>query len=295
MYELVQIGEKSYYFKSPAKIGLYLKNEKEAYLIDSGNDKDAGKKILKVLSEKGWILKGILNTHSNADHIGGNQYIQKQTGCKIFSGGIEAVFTEHTILEPAFLYGGYPCKDLRHKFLMAGESKVTNFDDKDFPNEIEIIPLEGHFFNQVGFRIPDGTVFMADCVSSKETLNKYQIGFIYDVAAYIKTLDNIAKMQGSIFVPAHTEPVSNMKELAELNKNKVLEIRDKILEICREPKSFDKVLQELFNTYNLKLTFEQYALAGSTVRSYLSWLKDMEIIEVTFNYNMLLWKTVQGR
>lgn len=84
MYELVQIGEKSYYFKSPAKIGLYLKNKKEAYIIDSGNDKDAGKKILKVLSEKGWVLRGILNTHSNADHIGGNQYIQKQTGCKIF-------------------------------------------------------------------------------------------------------------------------------------------------------------------------------------------------------------------
>ena len=116
MYELHQVGEKSYYIDCPAKIGVYRANETDVYLIDSGNDKDAGRKVRKILDEQGWQLKGILNTHSNADHIGGNRYLQQQTGCKIFSSGIEAAFTENPILEPSFLYGGYPCKDLRHKF-----------------------------------------------------------------------------------------------------------------------------------------------------------------------------------
>ena len=53
--------------------------------------------------------------HSNADHIGGNKYLKGQTGCKAYSGGIEATFTKHPVLEPSFLYGGYPCKDLRYK------------------------------------------------------------------------------------------------------------------------------------------------------------------------------------
>ena len=41
MYELVQVGEKSYYIQSPAKIGIYRPSDTEVYLIDSGSDKDA--------------------------------------------------------------------------------------------------------------------------------------------------------------------------------------------------------------------------------------------------------------
>ena len=98
MYELEQAGEKSYYINCPAKIGIDLTENKTAWLIDSGNDKEAGKKAGRILEEKGWQLAGILNTHSNADHIGGNQYLQKKTGCRVYSGGIEKAFTEHPVL-----------------------------------------------------------------------------------------------------------------------------------------------------------------------------------------------------
>ena len=114
MYELVQVSEKCYYINCPAKIGVYVADGENVYLVDSGNDKDA-------------------------DHIGGNKYLQQQTGCKIFADGIEAAFTRHPILEPSFLYGGYPCKDLRHKFLLASESDVSEITDSDFPKELEVI------------------------------------------------------------------------------------------------------------------------------------------------------------
>ena len=290
MYELVQVSEKCYYINCPAKIGVYVADKENVYLVDSGNDKDAGRKVRQILDQNGWHLTAILNTHSNADHIGGNRYLQSQTGCKVYSGGIEAAFTKYPVLEPSFLYGGYPCEDLRHKFLMAQDSNVTDFSDEGFPKEIEIIPLPGHFFDMVGFRTADDVVFLADCLSSKETLDKYRIGFIYDVEAYIKTLEMVKSLKAKMFVPSHAAATEDISDLAQYNIDKVNEIAEKIVDLCSEPTCFEIILQKLFTEYSLNMSFEQYVLVGSTVRSYLAWLKDTGRLNVEFENNMLLWK-----
>lgn len=100
-------------------------NDTEVCLIDSGSDKDAGRKVRQHLDANGWKLTAIYNTHSNADHIGGNQYLQKQTGCPIYAPGMEQYITCRTVLEPSLLYGGCPPKALRNKFLMAQESDAA--------------------------------------------------------------------------------------------------------------------------------------------------------------------------
>ena len=290
MYELIQVAENSYYIQSPAKIGIVKINEKEVCLIDTGNDKDAGKKVKKVLDANGWTIKAIYNTHSNADHIGGNQYLQKQTGCKIYAPGIECDFTNHPILEPTYLYGGYPSKDLRHKFLLAQESDAKPLTKEVLPEGLEIIELPGHFMDMVGFRTADDVVYLADCLSSKETLDKYQISVLYDVESYLKTLEMVKGMSAKMFVPSHAEPTADISELAQYNIDKVNEIAEKIVEICSEPVNFEVILQKLFDIYELKMTFEQYVLIGSTVRSYLSYLKDNSRLEVSFENNLMLWK-----
>ena len=290
MYELIQVSERSYYIQSPAKIGLVKLDDTNVCLIDSGNDKDAGRKVRQLLNANGWNLTAIYNTHSNADHIGGNKYLQGQTGCKIYAPGIECDFTKHTILEPSFLYGGFPCKDLRHKFLLAQESDAEYLTKDVLPEGLEIINLPGHFFDMVGFRTPDDVVYLADCLSSRETLEKYQIGFIYDVAAYLKTLETVKSLTAKIFVPAHAEATTDISELAQYNIDKVNEIGEKILELCAEPSCFENILQRLFTEYELTMNFEQHVLVGSTVRSYLAWLKDTGKLSVYFENNMLLWK-----
>ena len=224
MYELIQISEHDYYIQSPAKIGLVRLNDTEVCLIDSGNDKDAGRRVRKLLDERGWKLKAIYNTHSNADHIGGNKYLQAQTGCRIFAPGIECAFTNYPILESAFLYGGYPCRELRHKFLLAQESGAEALTAGTLPEGVALIPLPGHFFDMAGFRTPDDTVYLADCLSSRETLEKYRIGFIYDVGSYLDTLEMVKTLKARMFVPAHAEAAEDITELAQYNIDTVHEI-----------------------------------------------------------------------
>ncbi len=290
MYELIQVSERSYYIQSPAKIGLVKLDERDVCLIDSGNDKDAGRKVRQLLDANGWRLTAIYNTHSNADHIGGNRYLQNQTGCKIYAPGIECAFTRRPELEPSFLYGGYPCKELRHKFLMAQESDAQELTQESLPEGFRLIPLPGHFFDMVGFRTPDGVVYLADCLSSRETLDKYGIGFVYDVAAYLDTLEMVKSLQAKRFVPAHAAVSEEIADLAQYNIDKVLEIADKIVRICQEPLCFESVLQKLFADYGLTMNFEQYVLVGSTVRSYLAWLKDTGKVNALFENNRLLWQ-----
>ena len=292
MYELNHITGNSYYIQSPSKMGLVKLSDTDVCLIDSGNDKDAGRKVRQLLDANGWHLTAIYNTHSTADHIGGNRYLQGQTKCRIYAQGIECDITRHPVLEPAFLYGGFPPKDLRHKFLMAQESDAQELTPTVLPEGFELLQLPGHFFHMVGFRSPDDVVYLADCLSSRETLDKYQIGFIYDVAAYLNTLEKVKTMQAAAFVPAHAQVTEDIAPLAQYNIDKVHEIADHMVELCAEPVMFEELLKKLFDDYGLTLTFEQYVLVGSTVKSYLAWLKDTGRLTALFEDNRLLWRRV---
>lgn len=293
MYELIQVLNNTYYINCPAKIGLYLDGDKGVYLIDSGNDKEAGRKVRQILDKNGWTLRAILCTHSHADHIGGCKYLQAQTGCKVYSPGVERDFTRHTLLEPALLYGGFPPKALRHKFLMAQESDADELASAELPEGFEIIPLPGHCFEMVGFRTPDDVVFLADCLSSRATLEKYRIGFIYDVQAYLDTLEKVKSLSGAFFVPAHAEACEDVSELAQYNIDTVNEIAGRIKSICTQPVNFEALLKRLFDEYALELSFEQYALVGSTVKSYLAWLMDKGQLKAKCESNLLLWEAAE--
>ena len=289
MSALLQASELCYYLPGPAKVGVVRVGGDEVCLIDSGNDKSAGRAIRKELDARGWRLRAIYNTHSHADHIGGNKYLQSQTGCRIYAPGAELAFTRHPILEPSFLYGGYPGQELRGKFLLAAESEAETLTPAALPAGFELLPLPGHSFDMVGFRTPDDVVFLADSLASRATLEKYRICFIYDVAAYLRTLEMVQSMSARLFIPSHAEPTEDIAPLARLNAEHVHATAATLLSLCRQPLSFEELLQRLFNTYGLSLNFEQYVLAGSTLRSYLTWLSGSGRIAATFADNRLLW------
>jgi glyoxylase-like metal-dependent hydrolase (beta-lactamase superfamily II) len=290
MFELVQVAENTFYIDCPVKMGIYRQPDNKVILIDSGNDKDAGRKILKIIKENNWTLETIINTHSNADHIGGNKFLSDRTECKIYAKGIEKAFCEFPVLEPAFLFGGFPNKHLRNKFLLAEPSRVENIAEFTPPENMEIFPLKGHFFDMIGVKTPDDVYFMADCVSSEAILKKYHISFIYDLAEYLKTLDAIETLDGEIFIPAHADAVKTMKPLAHINRQKIFEIIDGIKQICGQPSSFESILKKIFDKYSLIMDMSQYVLVGSTIKSYLSYLVDNNILKIEIQDNNLLWR-----
>lgn len=289
--ELVKVGDKTYYIKNATNIGIYKIDDNNIFLIDSGNDKDAGRKILKIIDEQGWNVKGIITTHSNADHIGGNKVIQDRTNCKIYAYNIEKSFSENTILEPSFLYGGYPFKDIRNKFLEAKESIVTPIEN-NLPEGLEYFSLKGHFFDMIGVKTSDNVYFLADSLFSEETINKYHLFFIYDVKEYLNTLEYLKNLNGELYIPSHCEATKDISNLIKINKDKIQEIIEKICNACENEMMFEQILKYIFDEYNLTMNPNQYVLVGSTIRSYLSYLYNENKLSYVFKDNQMLWKKI---
>lgn len=291
MYECIQTAENTYYIASPVNVGLYIE-EGGAWIIDTGIDARVGKKIVMRLKEHNWKPKAIINTHCHADHLGANAWLQKEFDIPVYSNGMDCYFIEHTILSGMALYGAYPPKRLQGTLFTAPDSEnVQSIYNAPLPAGFEIIPFYGHSLFMFGLRTPDNIVFTADEFCSAAILEKYKIAYNYCIEEYYQSLDEAEKLEAKLFVPAHGEPFTDIKEYAAMNRRAVLEVRNLILEKCRIPQSFDMLMQYIFTHYRLNMTFAQHTIIGSTIRSYIAWLLDEDLLEPVIENNILCWQT----
>jgi len=273
MYELVKINENDYYIDAPCKVGIYRVSDEEVYLIDTGNDRPFGKKIKAIFDEAGWKLRAIFITHAHADHIGSATYLSKVTGCKIYARGFEASMTRQSILESISIYGGMPAPEMMNKFLLAEKADALLLTDDALPEGLSVIELPGHSPEMVGFVTAGGTAYIADSIASAETIEKYKVTFLYNPEDYFKTLEVLRGLEAKTFVPSHAEVSNDISELIELNFQKTREIIDMVRNILTtDYMSTDDVIFEVFRRYEMEMNITQYALAGSTIRSIISYL-----------------------
>lgn len=292
MYELVQLTEHSYYMESPAKVGIVRVGDTDVVVIDSGSDKDAGKKLLRALDANGWKLRSIYVTHAHADHIGANRYLQDKTDCAIYAAEIEACVTRNPLLEPAYVYCADPLPELRGKFLTAQPSRAELLTEQTLPEGVTMLPLPGHCWQMTGFRTDEDVVFLADSLCSEQTLRKYAIPFLVDMEAYLHTLEALQSMQARYFIPAHAPVTEDIAPLARKNIDAVYATAERILSLCTEPVVFEELLHRLFVSYALPMNLTQYALIGSTLRSCMSWLFTKNRVRYFFEDARMLWERV---
>lgn len=286
---LKQIINNTYYIDFPSKVGLYILKDNEVCLIDTGNNKDAGKKVAKILDENNFKLKFIINTHSHADHIGGNHYLQEKYNIPIYSYGEENSFINNTILEPAALYGANPLKILKNHFLLAEKSK-SELWNKEYCKDIEIIQLFGHSISMIGILTKDNVLFLGDSLASEYTIEKYKIFYIYDIEEYLNTLDFISTFNCKKYILSHGEILDDVNELIDKNKHIIENIKNEILNFCKEKHTYEEILKHIFDYYELKMDNIQYFLIGTTIKSFITYLMNDDQIKIEIINNKLFYQ-----
>lgn len=167
--EIRKIAGQVHYVPNPVNICVvYTKDS--AVLVDSGIDENFARKLCRLLEKP---AKFLINTHSHADHCGGNAFLKDKFSVHVLAPEIERQIIESPILEPFYLFGAAPPKELQTKFLMAKPCRV---DETLEPGTLtlrdvtlSIVPLAGHSPNQVGVAV-DKILFCADALFGKELL-----------------------------------------------------------------------------------------------------------------------------
>ena len=291
-WEPERLGERTWLLPTGVNVGLWEEPD-AAVLVDSGGDKEAGRQIRQVLEARQLPLRLIVNTHSNADHVGGNAYLRKQTGCRIAATRQESAFIVDPVLEPSFLWGASPPRELRTKFLEAAPSTVDLVIPGSGPipgTALQAIPLPGHFFQMIAVLTPDRVLFAGDGLFGQEVLDKHPVFFLHDVAGHLDTLDMLESMSVELVVPGHGRPVRDLNALAGANRSAVLRTAETVKAACERPAGFEEILAGLCRAFAIELTFPQYVLVGGTLRAFLSWLSDKGTLRSTFQDGRMLWQ-----
>ncbi len=291
MYEIVQVGERTYYIDCPSKVGIYKLNEKEIVLIDSGSSRDAARKMLRAIEHEGWEVKTIINTHLHPDHVSGNKYFANNTGCNILATKEEKVFIENPHYFALFFFLGSMPKSLSKAFYIAKESQVEVLTEENLPEGLEIRVIKGHSVEQIAIMTSDKVWFLGDGVFGKETLSKYHVSYLYDLGDFLRSLDIIGSMEGQVFIPSHGPVIENISEVARLNREKVMETVSHILKICKEPTSLEGVVKGIFKKYELIHNLEQHYLIQATLNAYMAYLLEEGKVEVILEEYEMKWRT----
>ena len=289
--ELIQLGTNTWYIPGRVNVGYYEESGK-GYLIDSGLDDDYGRKLLRAIEVRKTPLAAIINTHSNADHIGGNSFIQKRTGCEVWTTRFEALITESPKIEPMFLWGAYPFSDIRNKFMEAKPSKaeVISNEGQIMNTGLTAVPLPGHFLDMIGILTPDNIFFVADSLFDPAIIKKYFFIVMIDIASAHSTFDLLEKSSAEWFVPSHAEPQKDNKHLVNENRIAVQILSEEILAACHVPHSREEILVELASKHKIAMDASHFLLNQASVNAHLTWLSEKGDIEHFMEGYRLLWR-----
>lgn len=274
--EFVELAPGVSYVKAPTAIGV-VRNGKRAALVDTGLDDNLVRKVVNHLSAEGVQVEAIVNTHSHADHFGGNAWTLGRAKAEVWAPAVEHHFIEHPALEPHTLWGALPFTGLSTKWLQAAPSPVHHVVDA---HEVEILglpwkfhSLAGHSPNQAAVEVA-GAVFLSDSLLPPAILEKYGIVFAVDPGPQRESAKRVLSLGSRVFQTYHGGIVEDLPALVDANVRAIDRVRELVLAaLAHGPRTAEEVFHALAREMSWSLSVEQHALNFATVRAYLSRLE----------------------
>lgn len=295
--QLEQLSEHVYYLASAVNCAIVKTSANKAVLIDTGQDKNYGRNIRKALDSLGLKAIAIINTHSHADHYGGNDYLLRQYDVQTYAPEFEAAIIQNPYLEPVYIFNGAkPLNELMSKWLMAKPSRVDHIltEGKLIIDgfEFEIIDTSGHAHKHFSV-LTDSVLIAADAIFGYEVFKKYPIPFGQDIAKQIESCEKLLDYEYDVILPGHGEPAKEIVNLVKINLAVFNKVANTVETYCNSENT-GAVLEQTCNKLNIQLVdIPRYYLNLCTIQAYLSYLRETGKIELSLINNRLSWQKIQ--
>lgn len=268
------------YAPGGVNIGVVRIGDDRALLIDSGLNDSAVRKVLRALAQEGRTVSAVVTTHCHADHFGGNAFLVKRTGARVYAPAWDEAVLRYPMFQPVCLYAGAdPPASLRTGFLLADPSPVDHIytagtlsiDDV----ELQAISLAGHSGNQMGLLV-DGVFFCADVVLPESVIERYRMPYLYSVRDHLVALERAEHVECDLVVPGHGPLLESITGAVATNTAVVEHVADLVVELCTEPRMPEDVLADVL----VRLGAEPkdpaaYYLLHPTIFAYLTYLESL--------------------
>ena len=222
---------------------LVLSNETgRALIVDTGPDESHARKLLRAMQQSGLTPAAILNTHSHADHHGGNAFILRRfPGLSVYAPPTEAAIIRYPLLEPLYLYGALPPRELRSKFLLAPVSPAQPLDAGTHTLggvSVELSNVPGHAVEMFAVR-RGGLLYAADALFGPDALAKHPLTFCVDSAAQKASAAGLLALVGvelekvELTLPGHGDPTPDLRALVQVNLDSLERTTAAVLNACQ--------------------------------------------------------------
>lgn len=289
-----------------------IKKAHKIYLIDSGMNDDDAIRIYKELEllfpqEKGGFkIYAVINTHSHADHTGGNNYFQTNHNAQIWISQGEAGSIMNPWLQGSVFAGANPLPELTSEYHRAKPSFPNKIISKDSVIPLtdgasfSFVDLKGHYFEMLGIKYTNkngkSALFCADAFLGRENIIKYWIPYIYDIKEYKNSLEKIDSTQASYFIPSHGQILTRTQETIELNMIAVLSTERTIIHLLeKEEMGTEELVKKIADVQNMNMKNPQFFLITTTIKSYLTYLFSMGLISYRTQENKMIWSAVKEK
>lgn len=291
MSKLVFLNPRAAYLPGTNNLGVIVCAPGRAVAVDTGIDKEAARLLRRACEAAGLQIVATLLTHHHADHVGGNDYLERNIpGLTCYAPRREAPFIEDPYLEPSYLsYGAAPIAPLRNRFVMATPSIVHQRIEPGALTiasvTMQIVAIPGHSVAQVAV-VVDDICFAADGFFGAAVLNKYGLPYAHDVLAQVGSFDVVRALDVTHWIPGHGElqtPETIDATLAA-NRDAVAQGMTLVREVCVTPLSLQQIVARVQQRLGLQSSaLAQYAVFASGVSAYLTALhaQDALVVELT--------------